>query len=64
MKFGPKTIYGYKIYGNVRSTFLIDSNGKILKIWNNIKVKDYALEVLHILKAMKNKKTPIKGPVY
>ena len=36
--------------GIVRSTFLIDPNGKIVKIWDNVKVKDHAKEVLDTLK--------------
>ena len=30
-------------------TFLIDKKGKILKIWENVKVKDHAKEVLDTL---------------
>ena len=36
--------------GIVRSTFLINPKGKIVKIWNNVKVKDHAKEVLDTLK--------------
>ena len=36
--------------GVVRSTFLIDPKGKIIKIWDNVKVKDHAKEVLNTLK--------------
>ena len=38
--------------GIVRTTFLIDPNGKIVKIWDNVKVKDHAKEVLDILKGI------------
>ena len=38
--------------GIVRSTFLIDPNGKIVKIWDNVKVKDHAKEVLDTLKSI------------
>ncbi len=31
------------------NTFLIDKKGKIIKIWNNVKVKDHAKEVLETL---------------
>ena len=44
--------------GIVRSTFLIDPNGKIVKIWDNVKVKDHAKEVLDTLKGIQNKKGP------
>ena len=36
--------------GILRTTFLIDKKGKILKIWENVKVKDHAIEVLNALK--------------
>lgn len=36
--------------GIVRTTFLIDPNGKIVKIWNNVEVKDHVKEVLDTLK--------------
>ena len=38
--------------GIVRSTFLIDPKGKIVKIWDNVKVKDHAKEVLDTLKSL------------
>ena len=50
--------------GIVRTTFLIDPNGKIIKIWDNVKVKDHAKEVLDTLKNLKTKKAPIKGPIF
>jgi len=34
----------------VRTTFLINPNGKIVKIWDNIKVKDHVIDVLDTLK--------------
>ena len=43
---------GRKFMGIVRATFLIDPDGKILKIWNNVKVKDHAKEVLDTLKSI------------
>ena len=45
--------------GIVRTTFLIDKKGKTLKVWNNVKVKDHAKEVLETLEILsKNKKSP------
>ena len=38
--------------GIVRTTFLINPNGKIVKIWDNVKVKDHVKEVLDTLKNM------------
>ena len=41
---------GREFMGTIRSTYLIDKKGKILKIWNNVKVKDHAKDVLETLK--------------
>ena len=50
--WGKKKFMGREFMGTIRSTFLIDKNGKILKIWNNVKVKDHAKEVLETLKSL------------
>ena len=47
---GQKKFMGKEFLGVVRTTFLIDKKGKIIKIWNNVKVKDHAKEVLETLK--------------
>ena len=41
-----KTLYGRKFMGVVRSTFLIDKNGKLREEWRKVKVKGHAAEVL------------------
>ena len=41
---------GREFLGTIRTTFLIDKKGKILKTWENVKVKDHAKEVLKTLK--------------
>ena len=48
--WGKKKFMGREFMGIVRTTFLIDKKGKIIKIWNNVKVKDHAKEVLETLK--------------
>ena len=45
-----KSMYGKKFVGIKRTTVLINPKGKIIKIWNNVKVKDHAKEVLSCLK--------------
>ena len=45
-----KKFMGREFTGVIRSTFLIDKKGRILKIWDNVKVKDHAKEVLKTLK--------------
>jgi peroxiredoxin Q/BCP len=41
-----KSMYGRKYMGMERSTFLIGSDGKVLKAWRKIKVPGHAQEVL------------------
>ena len=48
--WGKKKFMGREFMGINRTTFLIDKKGKIIKIWDNVKVKDHAKEVLETLK--------------
>ena len=48
--WAKKKFMGREFMGVIRSTFLIDPKGKIVKIWENVKVKDHAKEVLDTLK--------------
>tara|TARA_B100001057_G_C22406215_1_gene777911 strand:- start:227 stop:691 length:465 start_codon:yes stop_codon:yes gene_type:complete len=48
--WGKKTFLGRNYMGIIRSSFLINPKGKILKIWSNVRVKDHAKEVLVELK--------------
>jgi len=45
-----KQFMGREFMGIIRTTFLIDKKGKIIKIWDNVKVKDHAKDVLDTLK--------------
>jgi len=45
-----KSMYGKKYFGIDRSTFMIDSKGKLFQQWNKVKVKEHAKEVLDIAK--------------
>lgn len=45
-----KSMYGRKYMGVERTTLLIDSNGKIVRIWNKVKVAGHAAEVLSAAK--------------
>ena len=51
--WGKKKFMGREFMGIIRSTFLIDKKGKIIKVWDNVKVKDHAKEVLETLKSLK-----------
>ncbi len=48
--WGKKSFMGMKFMGIIRTTFLINSKGKIHKIWSNVRVKDHAKDVLSELK--------------
>jgi peroxiredoxin Q/BCP len=41
-----KQNYGRSYMGMVRTTYLIGANGKIARVWNKVKVKGHAAEVL------------------
>ena len=57
--WGKKKFMGREFMGIIRSTFLIDKKGRILKMWDKVKVKGHAKEVLKTLKIIsKNKKSP------
>jgi len=47
-----KSLYGRKFMGVVRSSFLIDADGKLRHEWRKVKVKDHAAEVLEAVKAL------------
>lgn len=50
--WGEKTSYGKQVEGVIRSTFLIDENGKIAKAWRNVKAKGHVDNVLAALEAL------------
>ena len=50
--WGKKKFMGREFMGIIRSTFLIDKKGRIIKIWENVKVKNHAEDVLKTLKSL------------
>jgi peroxiredoxin Q/BCP len=54
-KFGAiqdKQLYGRKFRGIVRSTYVLDANGKVLHEWPKVKVAGHVSEVLALLKTL------------
>ena len=49
-----KSMYGKKYMGIERSTFLIDSKGKLVNEWRKVKVTGHAKEVLEAAKLLKS----------
>ena len=41
-----KTLYGRKYMGIDRSTFVIDADGRVARVWRKVKVANHAQEVL------------------
>jgi peroxiredoxin Q/BCP len=50
--WAKKKFMGREFMGILRTTFLIDPKGKIIKIWENVKVKDHAKDVLATLNSI------------
>lgn len=48
----PKNMFGKKVKGIERSTFLFDKDGKLRQQWRKVKVKGHAQEVLESAKAL------------
>ena len=53
--WGKKKFMGREFMGVIRTSFLIDKKGNILRIWDNVKVKDHAKEVLETLNNLQKK---------
>ncbi|HDK38327.1 MAG TPA: peroxiredoxin [Thiolapillus brandeum] len=49
-----KNMYGKKVRGIERSTFIIDEQGILRHEWRGVKVKEHVAEVLDALKRLKN----------
>jgi peroxiredoxin Q/BCP len=51
--YGEKTMYGKKVMGTIRSTFLIagPAPGKIVKVWSGVKVDGHTDKVLEAVRA-------------
>jgi thioredoxin-dependent peroxiredoxin len=47
-----KKMYGKTYMGMVRTTYLVGADGKIAQVWNKVKVKGHAEEVLAAAKAL------------
>ena len=50
--WGEKSMYGRKFMGVIRKTFLIGSDGRIVRIWPKVRVAGHAEEVLEAARAL------------
>ena len=47
-----KKLYGREYMGIERATFLIDAEGRIARVWRNVKVADHAAAVLEAVRSL------------
>jgi thioredoxin-dependent peroxiredoxin len=47
--YGEKTMYGKKVQGTLRSTFVIDEKGKVIRAFRNVKLEGHVEAVLDVL---------------
>jgi peroxiredoxin Q/BCP len=50
--WGEKSMYGKTFLGILRTTVLIDSRGKVARMWRNVKVDGHADDVLAAAQAL------------
>ncbi len=49
--YGEKKMYGKVTKGIIRSTYLIDEEGRIAKVWHNVKAKGHVEKILKELES-------------
>ena len=50
--WGEKSMYGRTYMGIARTTFLVGPDGRIARVWNNVKVSGHAEEVLEAARSL------------
>lgn len=50
--WGEKSMYGRKYMGVIRTTVLIGADGRILRVWPQVRVGGHAAEVLEAVHAL------------
>jgi peroxiredoxin Q/BCP len=50
--WAEKQNYGRTYMGMVRTTVLVDAQGKVARVWSKVKVKDHAAQVLEAAKGL------------
>ncbi|WP_457629168.1 peroxiredoxin, partial [Oceanithermus sp.] len=51
--WGKKKLYGKEYEGTIRSTVLIDPEGRVARVWPKVRVKGHAEEVLAELERLR-----------
>ncbi|HEU4763768.1 MAG TPA: thioredoxin-dependent thiol peroxidase [Gemmatimonadales bacterium] len=52
--WGEKSMYGRKYFGILRTTYLIDGDGRVARVFEKVKPKGHAAEVLEALGALRS----------
>lgn len=60
--YGEKKMYGRTVMGTIRSTFLIDENGNVEKVWSPVRVDGHVEKVVEALGATPLVTKPAKVP--
>lgn len=50
--WGEKTLYGRKYMGVIRTTVLVGVDGRIARLWPQVRVADHAAEVLEAVRSL------------
>jgi peroxiredoxin Q/BCP len=59
--FGEKTMYGKKVEGTIRSTFVVGPKGTLTKVFPSVKVDGHAEKVLELLRGGEDAAAPKKA---
>lgn len=51
--WGEKSMYGNTYMGVIRTTLLVDAGGKVVRVWENVKVPGHAAEVMEAIAELK-----------
>lgn len=51
--WGEKSMYGRKFMGVIRKTYLIDTQGRIVRVWPKVRVPGHAEEVLEAARRLR-----------
>lgn len=63
--FGEKVMYGKKVEGVIRSTFVVDPDGRVARVFPKVKVDGHAEKVLDIVRKLQSggaETTPLPKP--
>jgi peroxiredoxin Q/BCP len=60
--YGEKTMYGKKVLGTIRSTFIVAPDGKVARVFPSVKVDGHVDKVIEVLKAVTGRAPPKGAP--